>query len=136
MNHARYLAPFLLFALSPQLAAQTWRDMECLPVADQVRLRNLAEQLIVDFRIREQVQEMQGATRQRSDLEPAARQCSELLRNPLSIIDLQSFECRKTVASYNILNARVRSLSEQVSSSQQMVLNQLEIERASYPRCR
>jgi hypothetical protein len=135
MRHTRHLVLAAL-AIATSSLAQTWQDMECLPVADQQRLHTLAERLIGEFRIRERMQEWRTVSGQRSDLEPKARECSELLSNPLSIIDLQSFECRKTIASYNNLNGRVRFLEQDIANSQKIVLNQLEIERGQYPRCK
>ena len=103
---------------------------------DQVRALALtATKLKELFKLDDLLQKYKEAGEAKDAIAKDAAECNERRHNPISALLAELDGCTGTLRKYNSLNMQEREAFKRLSSSQETVLRQLQIERRQFPAC-
>jgi hypothetical protein len=124
-----------LICVSLNCQAQEWRNVSCLTQEQQKQMFDLAAKLIADLNIEQNLAAYKEVSSVRLELQPAEQECQRRRGNPLQLLGEVFNGCAQTIQRYKSLIRQEEDLARNIASSQNLVLQQLTLQRRTLPAC-
>ena len=129
----RRLILALLF-LANNALSQPLNDVSCLSPEQRNLLAAHANEMSEKSHLKERIASFREVSTERSALAADAIACSS--KSPLEALASLGDGCSGKIKTYNVLVQRENGLSDQIQTTQELIIRQLLLERSALPACR
>ena len=130
------IAALLVNLVPPGVRAENSTDISCLKPEQVQRLSATYAKIRDMFDLEASMNKLLDAKRKKAAIADEAAECNRRQNDPLAALGAMLDDCRSTLIRYNTLHRDERMYAEDLKTSQNLVLRQMELERAQYPVCR